>query len=303
MKSGSIPDRVEPVRTYDALEKWARDFALGKYPALLVLGNPGNGKSTAFNQALEAEGFQAGDEYGVCQKGFKPYCLVEGHSLALDCFKFGFYYRDCPMVFDDCNTLYKDQRTRPLLINLCETHKVKRLRWNTNAKLPVPKAYTTTSNVVFIANEFRVNNNNMEALVSRCDCIIHFIPTAKELHAHVGKWFPNKSKSHKEVYEFIEENLYMMNHPDQRIYEHVRRYLAADNRDWREFALRMLCPALDKKAIEVVYKILNDKTFDALKKPEDLRVKAFRAATGMSHMTYYRYKKIIEDNGGNLPSA
>ena len=106
-----------------------------------------------------------------------------------------------PVVLDDLDKLYSDSNCARLLKPLCNTCTSKRISWLTNIALndnDIPASFTTTSNVILIANEWHTVNANVRALEDRA-IILHFDPSNAEVHRRVGEWFQDP-----EVYEFIQ---------------------------------------------------------------------------------------------------
>jgi hypothetical protein len=74
--------------------------------------------------------------------------------------------------------LYADGDCVRLLKPLCNTELTKRITWLTNVTLnasDVPASFTTNSNVILVANEWRTVNPNVRALEDRA-IILHFDP-------------------------------------------------------------------------------------------------------------------------------
>ncbi|MCL2641836.1 MAG: hypothetical protein FWD53_13380, partial [Phycisphaerales bacterium] len=85
---------------------------------------------------------------------------------------FGLYcqlweYRNRPVILDDLDKLYAHPGCVRLLKPLCNTVRKKTLHWLTNLTLGervVPPSFSTTSNVILIANEWRSLNLNVRVV-------------------------------------------------------------------------------------------------------------------------------------------
>ena len=274
MNDKAIPESAFVIRTYAELAVWAAEFKQGRHNLLGIVSSPGLSKSTTFEKMFRGE----------------MALFVAGHATAYQVYHELHGYRNKPVIIDDANTLFEDRRTRPLLIQLCETKPLKTLRWMTGGDLDVPKEYHTTSKVAILCNEFRASNRNLQAVLSR-GIFVHFIPNAAEVHRYVGQWFV-VDEATREIYDFIGGHLDLIDTPDIRRYLNARSLHHRSN--WRDDILQYLCPKLDQKGMELAAMIMDD---DAAHIDGEMeRSRTFTRMTGLSQATYYRYCEIIRDN-------
>jgi len=189
-----LPSDAIVVTTYAALERYLLKFAEGELDLVLLLGRHGTGKTHGVKQALGIAGTE-NDEDDLAENSFGA-LYVEGHAQPYGLYVKLWEYRNCPVVIDDLDKLYAKPDCVRLLKPLCNTTPVKRLTWftNTTHRSPdVPDSFTTTSNVILIANEWHTLNANVRALEDRA-IIICFEPSNLEVHNKVAEWFDDQEE-------------------------------------------------------------------------------------------------------------
>ena len=282
MSRKGVPSNAIIVRTFNELRDLITAFADDKLNLLGIISNPGLSKTELVKAIM----------------GTRRRLHVQGHATAFAIFPALYEYAGAPVILDDVNTLYNDPRTRPLLIQLCETVASKKVAWTTGAKLPsgTPHEFVMSSKVIILANEFRASNKNLEAILNR-GLWVYFDPTAQEVHRYVGPWFAGQSPIHAEVYDFIGQRLFLISSPSIRMYMTALDIRKAMDK-WKDYVLNLLCPKLDRKALEIAHAIYHDQSIPLKMAKGD----KFIELTGLCRATYYNYIAIIEDNGGTLPS-
>jgi hypothetical protein len=263
------------VTTYALFGQYLRKFAEGELGLLLVLGRPGTGKT--FHARAAVEGAPAATSESA------EALYVEGHVQPFGLYQKLWEFRDRPVVLDDVDRLYADAGCVRLLKPLCGAAKTKRLSWLSNAtrdRAALPDAFTTTSNVALVANDWRTCNANVRALEDRA-IIIAFDPPNEEVHRKAGEWFTDG-----EVYEFVARWLAWIPTLSLRFYEKGGRLRGAGFSDWRESLLQMMLPDVHMAAVAALQ-------CDASLRTEDQRVACFVARTGRSRATYFRLKRKL----------
>jgi hypothetical protein len=235
----------------------------------LLLGRPGIGKTEAVKQAL-----------GIDDNRHSETLYVEGHAQPFGLYQGLWRHRDSPVVLDDLDRLYANPDCVRILKPLCNTHRAKRISWLSNAVTTVPELpteFTTQSNVLLIANEWRSLNSNVRALEDRT-IILWFNPTVEEIHRKTAEWFDEP-----EVYHFIGSYLQHIPQLSMRYYEKAKRLRNAGFLDWKKSLLQMV---LSDRTVAVVAGL----QLDPLLSNETQRIKRFTAETGLSRATYFRVK-------------
>jgi hypothetical protein len=275
MKKKHVPTTAITIRTYAELHDFAVRFAKGCYNLLAVVGTAGLSKSKTFEHVMQDV----------------DHCLVKGNATAFILYKTLFDHLHEPVIIDDADTLYEDKRCQPLLKCLCDTTKEKTIAWHSKAMDDdeYPRSFKTTSKVVILCNEWRTVSQNMKAVTDR-GIFLNFLPTVYEVHRQVaaGNWLKDD-----EVYDYIGANLNLVTVPSMRYYYKAKELKDSHIPNWKELVLNMLNPDLDRKAVEVVAKLLDDSVI-----PEAKKLERFVRLTSLSRATYFRYKRALEDARG-----
>jgi hypothetical protein len=264
-----IPADAIVVTNYYDLDRYLGKFAEGSLDLVLLLGKPGIGKTEAVKQAL------------VIDDGHQSETLyVEGHAQPFGLYQGLWRFRNKPIVLDDLDRLYANPDCVRILKPLCSTRRAKRVGWLSNAVTAVPELpteFTTTSNVMLIANEWRSLNSNVRALEDRT-IILWFNPAAEEIHRKTAEWFDEP-----EIYHFIGSYLSDIPQLSMRYYEKAKRLRNAGFHDWKKSLLQMM---LSDRTVAVVAGL----QLDSLLPNDTQRIKQFTAETGLSRATYFRVK-------------
>jgi hypothetical protein len=279
--SPTLPREVIPLMTYAQLDLYLAKFSVEELGLVLLLGRHGTGKSESVRHALSAPG--SGDQF-VQNVGRTP-LFVEGHMQPFGLYRQLWEYRNQPIVLDDLDRLYADPGCVRLLKPLCNTVKIKRLHWLTNLTMNegiIPSTFTTSSNVILIANEWKSLNPNVRALEDRA-IILHFNPSNEELHRKVGEWFGDP-----EVYEFLGQISTRAPTISMRHYCKGAQLRRAGFDDWRTSLLQMVMPDAREACVIAVQ-------LDQRLLTEQERVQQFIASTKCSRATYFRLKSKLAD--------
>ena len=112
-----IPDSAITLRTYAELEEYADGFAARRFDLLAVFSPGGQGKTQLFRRAM----------------GCHEYLYVDGHATAFGLYRDLHQNQNLPIVLDDADSLFRSSSCASLLKPLCDTVKIKTLRWNSRA--------------------------------------------------------------------------------------------------------------------------------------------------------------------------
>lgn len=267
-----LPDDAIVINMYDELDRYLLKFAEGALDLVLLLGQPGIGKTEAVKHALGIE--------IECS----PHALyVEGHVQPFGLYQGIWKHRHLPVVLDDLDRLYANPDCVRLLKPLCNTRRTKRISWLSNAVNAIPELpteFTTDSNVILIANEWRTLNSNVRALEDRT-IILWFNPSAAEIHRRTSDWFDDP-----EVYRFIGSYLPHVPQLSMRYYDKGKRLRGAGFVDWKKSLLQMM---LSDRMVAIVAGLQLDPRLAS----ENDRIVQFIAETGLSRATYYRFREQV----------
>lgn len=253
------PGTTIRVATYEDMHRFAKALAEGDLNLLIVMGDPGLGKSQIVRQAVGPD-----------------VCWIEGNASAFGIYVELFRHRDELVIFDDVDGLVKDPAAVRLLKALCQTDPEKTIRWQKAAtalgREGVPGAFTTTSNAAIIANDWDTVNANVGAVEDRGH-VVAFEPDALEVHRYVSTWFDDE-----EVFDFIGERLHLVEKPSARHYVTARELKRAGF-DWKSLLLQRLLSGTDL----LVGRIKADPKY----RSDEERVQAFLGQGGDSAATYF----------------
>lgn len=278
-RAAELPSEIISLTTYAQLELYLAKFAAGELGLVLLLGRPGTGKTEGVRRALRISPHTDGP--AVLPDGERV-LHIEGHMQPYGLYHCLWEFRDQPVVLDDLDKLYADADCVRLLKPLCNTERVKRITWLSNLTMnsvDVPTSFTTKSNVILIANEWRSVNPNVRALEDRA-IILHFRPTNTEVHRQVGEWFDDR-----EVYALLAGVLHAIPAISMRHYCKGSQLRRAGLADWRTSLLQMAFP---NPRLACVAALQGEPGL----RSEAARVERFTSLTGCSRATYFRLKAM-----------
>jgi hypothetical protein len=253
------------VRTYAQLQPFVAAFAQGHLNLLILAGRAGLAKSQLLRQAV-------GDRA----------CWLEGNATAFGMYCALYAHRDQLVVIDDVDSLYASPAAVRLLKCLCQTDPVKRVAWQSAAaqleREDIPRAFTTTSRVAILANDWRTLNANVAAVQDRGHVLL-FEPTVAEVHRQAGAWFTDA-----EIYHWIGQHLHLIAEPSLRHYVRAAELKRA-GLDWLQgLALPTLTPTT-----LLVARLQADPRYAT----EEARAQAFVALGGGCRATYFNHARRL----------
>jgi len=256
------------IKSYEVFCNVISQFVAGLFRFLLIVGSPGTSKSQSVKRSV----------------GNRPHLYLETHATAFGMYHELFKHQNLPVIIDDLDHIYRDPASVRILKCLCNTDSVKRLRWPSRhadvVSELVPASFTTSSPVCLIANEWQTKNANVQAIEDRA-IVVHFIPSAEEIHSKVADWFTDA-----DVYGFIGEFLSFVPRHSMRYYEKGTQLRQAFPDGWKEPLLQSM--GVDEEVRAIIPLIMSpDYSSDAE------RIAAFEAAGYGSRATFYRWKKRL----------
>ena len=267
---------IEPylLTTYDDLSRTAIPFARGDIPLMILIGSPGVGKSKALQKACVG----------------MPCLSVSGKKSPLDAYIDLHRHIDQPVIFDDVDTLLKDDDGKVLLRQLTETTSVKTVTWGSRTKTldnltpPVPRLFHTRSHVCLITNKWR-SAGIFEAIESRA-VLFEFKPWWSEAYQYAGTWFHDQ-----EILDFVHAHLGQMQNPDLRVLNHAVT-LRKIGQDWKalfdSFMVGGGGRATKRRSQAEIERLL------AIDAPMEERVRMYEKGGFGDRATFFRHKKELE---------
>jgi hypothetical protein len=269
---------LEIVRDYRRYMRIRDDFVHGKdgfkTPFLIIVGNPGVGKSQQFKNIDDTK-------------------YVDNAASAVGLYRSAFLNRRrSALILDDIDGLLFDDSAISLLKALGNTDPVKSVHWQKQnqslIKEGISLQFETALRLCLLVNECPKasatrRGMNVGALVDRVTDFIFFLPTAEEVHGYTKTWIPLE---HEDVYHTVEKYMDKIAMPSCRWYIRAIEQKKL-GRDWRTW-LREQLSAVDP-VLWVFSDILNESNLDV-----DAKIAAFEHRTGLKSTSYYEYKKSYD---------
>ena len=139
---------ADPDVVFDDLVTYIEMVIRGEMNSLLLTGQAGVGKTFLVTRTLQENGLKRNEDY------FK----VTGKTTAAGMFMTLYEYNGKIILFDDCDSVFKDDNAINVLKGALDTAKQREISWNsavplkTADKRAVPKKFDFTGKVIFISN-------------------------------------------------------------------------------------------------------------------------------------------------------
>lgn len=140
------------------LEQMVDMVADGSMPSCVITGEGGLGKSYTVMNTLESKGyrnitdlteFQIGERINLA----KSYRIVKGFSTAKGLYRTLYESNRMVVVFDDCDSVLKDDVARNLLKGALDSYSKRYISWNADMRDDdLPKTFEFTGRVIFVSN-------------------------------------------------------------------------------------------------------------------------------------------------------
>jgi hypothetical protein len=255
---------VVVMRQYAELRRLAWAFAERHFKLVIIIGNPGLGKTRLFKTVLGDQGL-----------------LLHGRVTPLQLYIQAYRHRGLTIVIDDVAGVLSDKLGVSVLKDLCQTEAEKTVAWHSSTKVlreeGVPSSFKTTSPVCIITNDWPTFDAKLPALEDRAQLIV-FDPSRLDIHGAASEWFRDQ-----EVFDFIGENLYFLRTLSLRTYQQAAEFKAAGF-EWQ----KLLVDQRKAQLLSLVARLKDDPSLDS-----EERVRRFAAEGGGSRATYFRYVQLV----------
>jgi uncharacterized protein YlaN (UPF0358 family) len=235
-KENSVSRNILDIPVVDRFEyvSGITDMVINKIsPSALITGLSGVGKTYLVKKCFAKAGMEEDMDYH----------FVTGHSSPLGLYRFLYEHRTSICVFDDCDSVFKDEISVNLLKSALDSYDRRTIHWQ-SSRIPddLESSFDFTGSIIFISNldESRID----EAIKSRT-FVINLQLTRKEIVEYmrsiVNKIEPKISKEIKlEVIDYLDKT---KDHYDQfnlrTLIKVARLRINADKTkmDWKKMAI------------------------------------------------------------------
>jgi len=127
-------------------------------PSAVITGEGGLGKSYTVLKSLEKNGFTnltdlANFAIGSKVNKAKSYTVVKGYSTAKGLYRTLFENNGMVIVFDDCDSILKDDVAKNLLKGALDSYSKRYISWNADMRDDdLPRSFEFTGSIVFVSN-------------------------------------------------------------------------------------------------------------------------------------------------------
>ena len=127
-------------------------------PSAVITGEGGLGKSYTVLKSLEKNGFKnltdlSNFEVGTKVNKAKSYTVVKGYSTAKGLYRTLFENNGMVIVFDDCDSILKDDVAKNLLKGALDSYSKRYISWMADMRDDdLPKSFEFTGSIVFVSN-------------------------------------------------------------------------------------------------------------------------------------------------------
>lgn len=105
--------------TMEDIYQISRRVAAGAFNSLFISGRAGTGKTFNVERAMQDEGLVDEDDY----------ILVSGAVSPIMMYKKMYQYRNKTLIFDDCDSVFRDENGRNMLKAALDTKKIRKISW------------------------------------------------------------------------------------------------------------------------------------------------------------------------------
>jgi hypothetical protein len=252
------------IRTYHDLRRLARAVADRHFKLVILVGNPGLGKTRLLKAAI-------GDDA----------LILHGRVTPLQLYIQAYRHRGRLIVLDDVGGLLTDPLGVAVLKDLCQTEPEKEVAWHSSTRVlkdeGVEPKFTTTSPVCIV-----VNNNNWPALDEKLPALedrgrlVFFDPPPAEIHRAAAEWFADR-----EILDFIGAHLPFIRGLTLRTYGQAAEDKQAGFPPWQD----MLIDRRQAEVLSFIRRLLADETITS----GEERVRRFEASGLGKRATYFRW--------------
>jgi len=219
-------------------------------PSAVITGEGGLGKSYTVLKSLEKNGFTnltdlANFEIGSKVNKSKSYTVVKGYSTAKGLYRTLFENNGMVIVFDDCDSILKDDVAKNLLKGALDSYSKRYISWNADMRDDdLPRSFEFTGSIVFVSN---MNLEKIDQAIRTRSLVVDLSMTEgqklerMEVIANSDEFLPEISPVSKSLaLEFLKSNLGKIPNMSLRSLIAVTKIANTGNSDWKNLAKYVL---------------------------------------------------------------
>ena len=219
-------------------------------PSAFITGEGGLGKSYTVLKSLEKNGFKnltdlSNFEVGAKVDRSKSYTVVKGYSTAKGLYRTLFENNGMVIVFDDCDSILKDDVAKNLLKGALDSYSKRYISWNADMRDDdLPRSFEFTGSIVFVSN---MNLEKIDQAIRTRSLVVDLSMTEgqklerMEVIANSDEFLPEISPVSKSLaLEFLKSNLGKIPNMSLRSLIAVTKIANTGNSDWKNLAKYVL---------------------------------------------------------------
>ena len=219
-------------------------------PSAVITGEGGLGKSYTVLKSLEKNGFKnltdlSNFEVGAKVDRSKSYTVVKGYSTAKGLYRTLFENNGMVIVFDDCDSILKDDVAKNLLKGALDSYSKRYISWNADMRDDdLPRSFEFTGSIVFVSN---MALEKIDQAIRTRSLVVDLSMTegqkleSMEVIANSDEFLPEISPVSKSLaLEFLRSNVNKIPNMSLRSLIAVTKIANTGNSDWKNLAKYVL---------------------------------------------------------------
>jgi hypothetical protein len=219
-------------------------------PSAVITGEGGLGKSYTVLKSLEKNGFKnltdlSNFEVGAKVDRSKSYTVVKGYSTAKGLYRTLFENNGMVIVFDDCDSILKDDVAKNLLKGALDSYSKRYISWNADMRDDdLPRSFEFTGSIVFVSN---MALEKIDQAIRTRSLVVDLSMTEgqklerMEVIANSDEFLPEISPVSKSLaLEFLKSNVNKIPNMSLRSLIAVTKIANTGNGDWKNLAKYVL---------------------------------------------------------------
>jgi hypothetical protein len=219
-------------------------------PSAVITGEGGLGKSYTVLKSLEKNGFKnltdlSNFEVGAKVNKAKSYTVVKGYSTAKGLYRTLFENNGMVIVFDDCDSILKDDVAKNLLKGALDSYSKRYISWNADMRdEDLPRSFEFTGSIVFVSN---MNLEKIDQAIRTRSLVVDLSMTEAqklermEVIANTEEFLPEISPVSKSLaLEFLKSNVNKIPNMSLRSLIAVTKIANTGNPQWKDLAKYVL---------------------------------------------------------------